>query len=347
MLVGDTSTFATSRGTAAKPKGLGAALTARSMHGTGPAPAPAPSGSAVPASVQPFLSGGTPYPAPARPTPRPGSTAPSTTTMGPGGVPVTTAGGAPTWGTGPSQGFQQMYGMWGGMAPETGANPYLAQIPMMSGWYDWQGQYANQSNNLAQQSLGVQMQGNHVDQGANTADTGILNQLQGLAGQDYQNTLAGFGIDRTEAGQRRDRDKFDEENRAAAGGVGTFPAHGRNLGDIASAYKNTTGRIGLGETGAGITHQQTLLGLDRQKLQNSTTAQKLDLMAQQYGISAQELQLGLQNTMTQLGYQEGQALAGLLEQAGSHDQAQAQAALQALQSLYAMSSMYGGFAGGS
>jgi hypothetical protein len=232
--------------------------------------------------------------------------------------------------------------MWGGMAPETGNNPYLAQIPNLEGWYNWQGQYANQSTGLNQQSLGLNLAGNQIEQNANTAEGSIIDRLKGLAGQDYHNTLAGFGIDRTEAGQRRDRDKWDEENRATAGGVTLFPAHGRNMGDIESAYTNTAGRIGLGEKGAGITHQQTLLGLDRQKLQNSTQAQKLDLMAQQYGIDAQQLELGLQNTMQALGYQEPQALADLTAQAGSHDIEQANAALAALGQLFEMSGMFRG-----
>ena len=233
--------------------------------------------------------------------------------------------------------------MWGQYAPDQAPNPYLPQIGAMSGWYDWQNQYANQSTGLQQQSLGLNLAGNQIDQSANAAEGGIIDRLKGLAGQDYRNTLAGFGIDRTEAGQRRDRDQFDEENRATAGGVTLFPAHGRNLGDIESAYTNTTGRIGLGEKGAGITHQQTLLGLDRQKLQNSTQAQKLDLMAQQYGIDSQQLSLGLQNTLAGLGYQGAQQLTQLAEQSGSHDAAQAQAALEAIAQIYAIGASMGMF----
>jgi hypothetical protein len=234
-----------------------------------------------------------------------------------------------------------MISQWYANAPDP-AQMYAGlaqQAAMQEGWYNWQNQYANQSTGLNQQSLGLNLAGNQIEQNTNTAEGSIIDRLKGLAGQDYHNTLAGFGIDRTEAGQRRDRDKWDEENRATAGGVTLFPAHGRNMGDIESAYTNTAGRIGLGEKGAGITHQQTLLGLDRQKLQNSTQAQKLDLMAQQYGIDAQQLQLGLQNTIANLGYQEGQAmlqLQDLYDQLGSPDGPTFTNAASTLEMLLAM-----------
>ena len=257
------------------------------------------------------------------------------------GPTVTTNTGA----TGASTLPPVLYGMWGQYAPEATPNPYGPLTDAWMQYQNWQQLYANQSTGLQQQSLGLNMQSNQIDQSANAAEGTIIDQLKGLAGQDYANVLAGYGIDRTEAGQRRERDRFDEDNRATAGGVTLFPAHGRNIGDIEAAYTNTAGRIGLGEKGAGITHQQTLLGLDRQKLQNSTQAEKLDLMAAQYGIDGQQLSLGLQNTLAGMGYQGAQQLATLTEQAGSHDAAQAQQALQALSQLYAMGASMGMFGG--
>ena len=174
-------------------------------------------------------------------------------------------------------------------------------------------QYAQQETGFQQQLLGLSQQGLGIQQGALQRQQVLDPKLYGIEQQQYGLSAQQIAQSRADI-QRQGAQQVHGEISSNAASGNLFTAGGREglantRANIASALKSND----IQRQGLGLSEKQSALTFNEQMAALRDQQKNLNLTAQRYGISAEELQARLQNSLqninegnisTILGYQQ-------------------------------------------
>ena len=155
--------------------------------------------------------------------------------------------------------------------------------------------------NTGQQYLGLDAQGNAIQQADLAAQLGFIGRREGLSDAELANQLAGFGIDEETAKRLAATEGREINNRAAAGGAWFSPETRLDRSDSQAQKDERLRQIGLGKSNAQLGRQRAQIGYDQSRQSIDTQRQMLDLAASRLGVDGTQLQNQLNDTLNQLG----------------------------------------------
>lgn len=145
--------------------------------------------------------------------------------------------------------------------------------------------------------LGLDAQGNALDQQGIASQLGFLGQREGLSREQLANQLAGLGINKESAKLNAATDIRNNDSAAVAAGAIFSPMSRMRNEDTRASLDQQLRGIGLQEQGARLDQRGNQIGFDEQRDQLGRQGSQLDIMAQNLGISSAELQANLQHAL--------------------------------------------------
>lgn len=184
---------------------------------------------------------------------------------------------------------------------------------------------ANQAADFARRGLGLQQGGLDIQLGANARQSALLPQLHDLALQE-------FSAQEGQAQRGADVSLRNLNSSLTPRGAFTSVMGNAQRGDIASQLTETLGGIGRQRQGNELNFQEQLA-------QNADARKQLGLMQQQLGLSGDEIESRLSNTLAQLGLQGRMSVAQLLGELSKVQRGETSPITQLMGDIYAMSGL--------
>lgn len=213
-------------------------------------------------------------------------------------------------------GLQQQAGMYAGQFGMSQAGFDLARQAMM------QGTQADQAR------LNLQPQYDQIEREAIYRQTMGLNDQNNLAYRQLGNQLEGFDLQQKSAwertGQAQTAAKSDATVRGAMSGRGI----NRTMGDIQTDLANQLTGIDIGRDDAKMGFEAGQLSRAEQRAALADKNKMLDIKAQEYGISRQQIEASLSQGLAKLGLDQVADINRIMEMLSSNDIQQRAAAEQ-------------------
>lgn len=195
----------------------------------------------------------------------------------------------------------------------------LNQLGITNAQYDTQSGYLNTNYGLDQRSLGLDRQGLGIDRAAiarQLADT--IQQEEIIRGLDANSRKA--------LGLQYDQDQRQERSDATARGAFTTPGTRQNLKDLFGGLMLGNERLDLGFKSDMLDLRSRRAGLRDQRKQ-------VDLQAQRYGLSGDQLRSQLNQALGQLGLDRLTSVNDIFDSLNSGNSQRAALAQQMLEDL--------------
>lgn len=208
-----------------------------------------------------------------------------------------------------------------------------ATLPFQSSYYDNQRGGLYGENDIANRGIGLQEQGLGIDRNANNRDAAYYQNLLNILGQQRDIVGMEFTNTRQQLQDRAATDVRGTNQQATAGGSWLAPERMAQVSDIFKNYDTSLQSAELSRRSGVLGYNEKEFGLEKSKAETGDKNQKLDIMAQQYGLDREKLKLNLDQGLANLGYQQYMNTGDLLDKIDSSNAQEAAVARQILESV--------------